>query len=96
MNKREAQKNMAKSASGPSHDEIAARAESLWRQKGCPQGLSTEIWLEAERQLLRRTPRQGELNYGGESLDQGTPLDKVAEELDERFPDDTGRETTSL
>jgi hypothetical protein len=34
-----------------SRQDIATRAESLWRQRGCPQGCDEEIWLEAERQL---------------------------------------------
>ena len=38
------------------HEEIAARADMLWREKGCPQGCDEEIWLEAERELLRRRP----------------------------------------
>jgi hypothetical protein len=96
MNKREAQRSTAKPASGPSHDEIAARAESLWRQKGCPEGQSTEIWLEAEQQLRQNAPGKRGLNYDSASEDQGLPLDKVTEELDDRFPDDTGREPTSL
>ena len=35
----------------PSHEQIAARAELLWKAKGSPSGSDEEIWLEAERQL---------------------------------------------
>ncbi len=35
----------------PTHDEIALQAQQLWRNRGCPDGCDTEIWLEAERQL---------------------------------------------
>ena len=34
-----------------SHEEIARRAEELWRQGGCPDGRDDEFWFEAERQL---------------------------------------------
>jgi hypothetical protein len=33
------------------HEEIARRAETLWRQKGWPAGQDEAIWLEAESQL---------------------------------------------
>jgi hypothetical protein len=35
----------------PTHDEIALHAQHLWQDRGCPAGIDTEIWLEAERQL---------------------------------------------
>jgi len=35
----------------PSHEQIAVRAELLWKAKGSPDGRDEEIWLEAERQL---------------------------------------------
>jgi hypothetical protein len=97
MNKREQERKVA----GPSHDEIAARAEELWRERGCPHGQSTEIWLEAEQQLLRGATGRGKMGYGVASEDRPMRLDSDAkrpleEELDERFPDDTGREPTSL
>lgn len=45
----------------PTHDEITSRAQSLWRERGCPAGCDTEIWLEAERQLNRGlAPTHGE------------------------------------
>jgi hypothetical protein len=37
----------------PSHDEISIAAHSLWKDRGCPAGIDTDIWLEAERQLRR-------------------------------------------
>lgn len=33
------------------HEEIARRAEQLWRQRSCPAGQDEAIWLEAENQL---------------------------------------------
>lgn len=35
----------------PTHEQIASRAEVLWKAKGSPSGRDEEIWLEAERQL---------------------------------------------
>jgi len=35
----------------PTHDEIALHAQHLWQDRGCPNGIDTETWLEAERQL---------------------------------------------
>lgn len=36
----------------PSHEEITQRAREIWQQSGSPGGRDTEIWLEAERQLM--------------------------------------------
>lgn len=33
------------------HEEIARRAEQLWRERSCPAGSDDAIWLEAESQL---------------------------------------------
>lgn len=33
------------------HDDIAQEAQLLWRERGCPEGRDTEIWLEAERRM---------------------------------------------
>lgn len=35
----------------PSHESVTQRAQQIWRERGCPSGQDTEIWLEAERQL---------------------------------------------
>jgi hypothetical protein len=35
----------------PTRDEIAARAEALWKAGGCQNGRDEQNWLEAERQL---------------------------------------------
>src|SRR4051812_954350 len=40
----------------PTHDEIAIAAHSLWKDRGCPEGIDNEIWLEAERQLRGDRP----------------------------------------
>lgn len=33
------------------HEQIAVRAEKLWRKRNCPAGSDEAIWLEAESQL---------------------------------------------
>ena len=40
----------------PSHEEITQRAREIWQQSGSPGGRDTEIWLEAERQLMAGAP----------------------------------------
>jgi hypothetical protein len=35
------------------HEQIAERAKSIWRKKGCPSGQDQKIWYEAEAQLKR-------------------------------------------
>ncbi len=43
----------ARKAVSLTHDQIAERAKSIWRQKGCPSGQDEVIWYEAESQLKR-------------------------------------------
>jgi hypothetical protein len=38
-------------ATTPTHEEIAARARTIWEQAGQPDGRDTEFWLQAEREL---------------------------------------------
>jgi len=84
----------------PSHDEIATRAEALWREKGCPQGCDDELWLEAERQLCRSPDLEGKergrIALADPRFDFNRKSDDLMEELKERFPGQTGKETTSL
>lgn len=35
----------------PTHAQIAARAQELWRKRGCQDGFAERDWLEAEREL---------------------------------------------
>jgi hypothetical protein len=39
-------------------DQIARRAEQLWRERNCPAGSDEAIWLEAESQLLAEAETQ--------------------------------------
>ena len=80
-----------------SHEEIATRAEALWRKKGSPQGCDEEIWLEAERQLgadLRL--ERDRIALADPGFDFNRNSNDLMEELNERFPGQTGKETTSL
>jgi hypothetical protein len=97
---RAAQPYSADIRSVPTHAEIAALAESLWRKNGFPLGRDEETWLTAERQLSRLPDPAGaerdrstiadpHLGFNGSGKD-------VMEELDERFPGPIPRETTSL
>lgn len=36
----------------PTHEQIALRAQHIWRQKGCLWGQEDQNWLEAETQLI--------------------------------------------
>ena len=45
-------KNSIHSTNGnPAHDEIAALAQQIYEDDGCPCGKAEEHWLEAERRL---------------------------------------------
>jgi hypothetical protein len=37
---------------GPSKNEIARKAYSIYQARGCPQGLDLQHWLEAETQVI--------------------------------------------
>lgn len=37
------------------HEQIARRAEQLWRERGSPQGQDETIWLEAEAELKAKS-----------------------------------------
>jgi hypothetical protein len=83
----------------PSHAAIAARAEALWREKGFPQGREEETWLEAERQLwaeLRQRIKRDEIMLADPRFAFNRDSNDLMEELNERFPGQTGKEPTSL
>lgn len=84
----------------PTHLEIAAEAEVLWRQRGCPHGVDNEIWLEAERQL-RNVPRLAKDEADMIAVDDpmsrlDRKSDDVMGELEELFPSKAGESATSL
>ena len=44
----------AKRPAGPTHEQIAQRAEEIWKRHGCPPGEDMENWFEAEAELKRK------------------------------------------
>lgn len=84
----------------PTRADIAALAEVLWRQAGCPEGRDEATWLEAERQLKfeatkeRRSEDKAALSDPLSRLNRRS--DDVMGELEELFPEGGGKETTSL
>ena len=43
----------------PSHEEIAARAEEIYRESGCVPGRDLENWVRAENELKQRLESNG-------------------------------------
>jgi hypothetical protein len=84
----------------PSHREIATKAESIWRKRGCPPACDEEIWLEAERQLCGRPDaaqrKRDRVALADPRFSFNRDRGDLMGELDNRFPGATGRETTSL
>jgi hypothetical protein len=104
--KKPTRKDLSRSPAGPrripTHSEISALAESIWLRRGRPYGIDDEIWLEAERELSRPpSPKFGEGTETGHLVDTGPFADvgrvgSLMGELNELFPGESGRETTSL
>lgn len=74
---------MKKTATEPAtyatQESISQRARELWERYGRPEGRDTEIWLEAERQLLGVDAQvEGEANasVSAQQLDESTSYDK--------------------
>jgi hypothetical protein len=44
---------VAKRPAGPTHEQIARRAQEIWIRHGCPPGEDKENWFEAEAELKR-------------------------------------------
>lgn len=85
----------------PSHEEIAVRAEALWREMGCPRGCDKHIWLAAERRLhgqlrFEREERDRKALLDQLSLINNVKMENVMEKLEELYPGQSGKETTSL
>src|SRR4051812_6076232 len=64
----------------PTHDEIAIAAHSLWKDRGCPEGIDNEIWLEAERMLRGDRPPGAESR---ETFTRRAQAEAAAESRDE-------------
>jgi len=80
-------------SNSPSHESVSERAQQIWRDRGCPTGCDTEIWLEAERQLAKpasasNVPSNSEGRGNGNSQAGAAPTDpKVAAPTHERASD---------
>lgn len=69
------------------HEQIAARAEKLWRDRNCPSGCDEEIWLEAESQLqgeaeaapVAGTPARPYVDEPGKQLSSRTKVQDPSE-----------------
>ncbi|GEM_PF-1904186 len=62
-----------------SQEDISQRARELWESYGRPDGRDTEIWLEAERQLLgadAKVQSSGDTAVSAEQFDETTSHDK--------------------
>jgi Uma2 family endonuclease len=42
---------MTENENSPEHDRIAARAFSIWMERGRPEGTEQDDWLQAEREI---------------------------------------------
>ncbi|MEO7413705.1 MAG: DUF2934 domain-containing protein [Opitutaceae bacterium] len=77
----------------PTHESVSQRAQQIWRERGCPSGCDTEIWLEAERALAttasaQNAPSSTEGRGDGNSQAGPGPADpKVAAPTHERPSD---------
>ena len=84
----------------PTHDQIRAQAEAIWRLKGCPIDQDDAIWLEAEYGLLRskqlERDKRDQMALADPRFAFNTDQDDLMTELNERFSDRTGKEPTSL
>ncbi|MDF3057149.1 MAG: hypothetical protein K0R17_1364 [Rariglobus sp.] len=66
-------------AASASQEDISQRARELWERYGRPQGRDTEIWLEAERQLLgvdSQVEGNGDTAVAARGFDEATSLGK--------------------
>jgi hypothetical protein len=86
---------------GPTHDEISRRARALWIEKGCPEGQSEAIWLEAETLLQGGMPLKADDDRGfadpeAPMNDDGEPSGWLEQRLREAAPGSSARSATSL
>lgn len=66
-------------SSTASQEDISQRARELWESYGRPEGRDTEIWLEAERQLLgvdAQVVSSGNASISAPALDEATSHEK--------------------
>src|SRR5947209_6885256 len=83
------------SAARPSREQIALRAELLWKAQGSPTGRDEQIWLEAERQLFDEAREL--ITQPAEKLSQEeirTPQAPASDSAEQMSPKRTGSSST--
>ena len=55
---------MSAKIDSPSHSEISARAEEIYRESGCIAGRDLENWVQAENELKQRAQSNGAASKG--------------------------------
>lgn len=71
--------NQSASFASATQEDISQRARELWERYGRPEGRDTEIWLEAERQLLGvddKVEGNGDTSVSASDFDEATSHDK--------------------
>jgi hypothetical protein len=83
-------------------EQIAALAHAIWQDRGCPAGSDLDIWLEAERMLLRGGPARHTVvddipaDPAHPDRDPAVDGDEIDEELDAIVQVPQQRSATSL
>lgn len=84
----------------PTQEQIAALAHAIWIDRGRPEGMDIDHWLEAERQLrgeVRRPAAPDELPASNEALDPARSMTgEIERELDRVTGAPGQRSPTSL
>jgi hypothetical protein len=83
------------------HAEITREAHALWLAKGCPDGQSEAIWLEAESKLnggirLSANDDRGFADPEAPMNDDGEPSGWLEQRLRDATPGSSARSATSL
>lgn len=87
------QNPIAMKTHSPTHDEIAQRAQEIWRGYGSPSGRDTEIWLEAERQLTENSENSAESDSTQYESPRTTSESKGAVRLADQLTSETAAES---
>src|SRR2546423_391219 len=84
----------------PTHDQVAALAHAIWIDRGRPEGMDLDHWLEAERQLcgeVRVPATADEIPADDDALDpQHAITGEIERELDQIASRPAQRSPTSL
>jgi len=75
----------------PSREEIAQRAQQIWRERDCPADRDVEIWLEAEQQLSKKLLERDQRPVG-QSTEPADPRSKPVPSTAEQLEAETAAE----